>query len=61
MLDSIQKACDQVNLPLKYHDLIRKVACNPITELCAEGKCEHCPEIDLDCDSITYILQMVTR
>ena len=51
-------SCDQVNLPLKCHDLIGKVACNLITELCAEGKCENCPEIDLEpltnCDSITY-------
>ena len=58
MLDSIQKACDQVNLPLKYHDLIIKVACYPITKLYAEGKCENCPGFDLeplaDCDSITY-------
>ena len=30
MLDGIQKACDQVNLQLKCHDLIVKVACNPI-------------------------------
>ena len=52
------KACDQVSLPLNCHDLIGKVVCNPITELCAKGKCENCPEIDLeplaDCDSITY-------
>ena len=55
MLDGIQKACDQVNLPLKCHDLIGKVVCNPIKELCAEGNCENCPKIDLeplaDCDS----------
>ena len=58
MLDGIQKACDQVNLPVKCHDLIGKIACNPSKEVCAEGKCENCPEIDLeslaDCDSITY-------
>ena len=39
---------DQVNLPLKSHDLIGKVVCNPIIELCAEGNCENCPEIDLE-------------
>ena len=48
-----------MNLPLKCHDLIVEVACNPITELYAEGKCENCPETDLeslaDCDSIIYI------
>ena len=58
MLAGIQKACNQVNLPLKCHDLIGKVACNPTKKLCAEGKCENCPETDLeplaDCDSITY-------
>ena len=47
-----------MNLPLKCHDLIDKVAYNLITKLCAKGKCENCPEIDLeplaDCDSITY-------
>ena len=47
-----------MNLPLKCLDLIGKVACNPITELCAEDKCKNCQEIDLeplaDCDSITY-------
>ena len=48
MLNGIQKVCDQVNLPLKCHDLIGKAGCNPITELCAEGKCENCPEIDLE-------------
>ena len=50
---------DQLNLPLKCHELIVEVACNPITELYAEGKCEKCPETDLeslaDCDSIIYI------
>ena len=58
MLHGIPKACDQVNLPLKCHDLIGKVDCNPIKELYAEGKCENYPEINLktfaDCDSITY-------
>ena len=57
MLHGIQKVCDQVNLSSKCHDLIGKVACNPITELFAEGKCENYPEINLELladFSITY-------
>ena len=54
-----------MNLPLKCHDLIVEAACNPITQLYAEGICENCPETDLeslaDCDSIRYILQKPAR
>ena len=62
MCEGIGKACDEIDLPSKCHDLINKIACDPITECCAEGNCEKCPELDLepikDCDTITfYVVQ----
>ena len=58
MCEGIGKACDEIDLPSKCHDLINKIACDPITECCAAGNCEKCPELDLepikDCDTITF-------
>jgi hypothetical protein len=31
---------------VKCHDIIELISCNPITRLCAEGKCPSCPGIE---------------
>ena len=46
--DGVNKSSDEINLPTKCHELILKVACNPVTENCAKDVCENCPVIDLE-------------
>ena len=39
----IGKECHELNIPNKCHQLIGKIACDPVTEQCANGECESCP------------------
>ena len=53
--ESIELLCDGINtsslitLPTKGHELLLKIACDPLTEECANGSCDKCPSIDLEC------------
>ena len=54
----INKCCESMEIPTKYHDLALKIACHPITDKCVTKECEHCPSLDLeallDCSEVCF-------
>ena len=54
LCENVELLCKGVNkhtdleLPVKCHDLMEKIGCNPLREDCSNGTCGECPKIDLE-------------
>ena len=58
LLEGISKSECDIGLPTKCHDIVDRIACNPLTEKCVDGSCSDCPVLDLDplldCETVNF-------
>ena len=47
-MKGIKKNCGNNDIPTKCHDLLEKIACDPVTQACVDKKCTSCPSLDME-------------